>query len=71
MLTNEIYFEIFLPWMIILVGKVTISASSQKIHFLKISEQAPLKQTRKITKQKYGRSDEGRGEICLQVLFVT
>ncbi len=36
-------FAIFSPWMIILVGKVAISASLKKIHFPKISDQAPLR----------------------------
>ncbi len=35
-------FAIFSPWMMLLVGKVTISASLKKIHFGKISDQAPL-----------------------------
>ncbi len=33
--------HLFSPWMI-LVGEVTISASFKKIHFPKISEQAPF-----------------------------
>ncbi len=35
-------FAIFSPWMIILDGKVVISASLKKFNFPKISDQAPL-----------------------------
>ncbi len=41
--TNEIHFCNFFTIDDVLVGKVTIYASLKKIHFPKISEQAPLK----------------------------
>ncbi len=41
-LQTRYIFATFSPWMIILVGKVVISASLKKINFTKISDQAPL-----------------------------